>query len=323
MNFIDDIWRNIFAIVIREKYGSVYKVLISLNKRIYKIGFYDSASTELANHLWTLIEMYPNALWNWAQITINPNTTLYQVEKHPNSPFKQNILSLNPNSIWEYFQTYILNEYHYINLSQYVTWDIVEKNLSASWDWNILSQNPNITWEIIQNNIQMEWSPFFVSSNINITSEIVTNNPDFPWDYSRLSMNPNMTLEFVKSNKSKMHLTSLIVYQTLDIYDHYRDLDEDFYEHILMNDNITIDYIKKHKLIALYQEGRTLFDWEWNWEHLSKKSNIKWADIQENNHWMWDWRGVSENPNITWKIVAENPNKKWKWSVLSQNTFSK
>ena len=40
------------------------------------------------NHLWKLIEKYPNKLWEWKCISINPNPnlTLEWIEKYSNKP---------------------------------------------------------------------------------------------------------------------------------------------------------------------------------------------------------------------------------------------
>ena len=47
---------------------------------------------------------------------------------------------------------------------------------NKSWDYSMLSRNPNITWDI------------------------VTTHPEKPWDYSLLSKNPNITWDIVRNN---------------------------------------------------------------------------------------------------------------------------
>ena len=45
------------------------------------------------------------------------------------------------------------------------------------WDYEYLSENPNITWEIVQQNPDKPWDWSDISRNPNITSDIVINNP--------------------------------------------------------------------------------------------------------------------------------------------------
>lgn len=44
-------------------------------------------------------------------------------------------------------------------------WNTIRDNPDKPWDWNYLSENPNITWEIVRD------------------------NPDKPWNYTDLSKN--------------------------------------------------------------------------------------------------------------------------------------
>ena len=44
------------------------------------------------------------------------------------------------------------------------------------WDYDYLSENPNITFDIVQN------------------------NPEIGWDYEGLSKNPNTTFDIIKNN---------------------------------------------------------------------------------------------------------------------------
>ena len=49
-------------------------------------------------------------------------------------------------------------------------------NSNKPWDWDYLSENPNITWEIIQANPDKPWDWGFISGNPNITWKIIQFN---------------------------------------------------------------------------------------------------------------------------------------------------
>ena len=82
------------------------------------------------NHLWKLIESYPNKDWNWYNISCNPNITWNIIQDNQDKPWSWIGISYNPN----------------------ITWEIIQDNPNVNWNWYWIPLNPNITWEIILNN---------------------------------------------------------------------------------------------------------------------------------------------------------------------------
>ena len=68
-------------------------------------------------------------------------------------------------------------------------WQFIIDNPDKDWNWNLISENPNITWEIIQNNSDKPWSRNKILSNKNITWEIIQNNFDKKWCWKYISIN--------------------------------------------------------------------------------------------------------------------------------------
>jgi hypothetical protein len=327
----DEFWNRLFEIVIYDRRdGALYKLLISINTKIYKIGITFNAEDSLTNHLWTLIKLYPTKKWNRDAILENPNTALnllnHDIFSELTSDWYQFHLSNNPNLTFDFIQTHdyawnlwgliqnkniplqyllntnfkvnensIYNKILYFDLSYCpnLTWDFIKKHLDKHWDWPILIQHPCITLDIvIEFNL---WHENF-SVNPNVTMEIVTENPNFGWDYDVMSSNPNLTWKF-----------------------------------------ITECEIEK-----------------WNWYEISKHKNITWQIIFENPKMPWDNYGLSMNPNIelktfiskeysdftkntvvnisnckdlTWRVVRDHPDNhdayRWNWDILSRNIFNK
>jgi hypothetical protein len=79
----------------------------------------------------------------------------------------------------------------------------VSCNQDKPWDYNWLSQNPNITWDFVLSNPDKTWNYDYLSENPNITWEIVSSNQEKPWHYIWLSLNPNITWNIIKSNHDK------------------------------------------------------------------------------------------------------------------------
>ena len=59
-------------------------------------------------------------------------------------------------------------------------------------------------------------------------------------------------------------------------------------------------------------------DKPWDWNGLSRKSNITMSDVDAHPDKPWDWNGLSRNPNITMSDVDAHPYKQWCWSWLSR-----
>ena len=107
------------------------------------------------NHLWELIELYPDKSWNWDFISGNPNITWKIIQDNPYKDWDWIWISENPN----------------------ITWEIIKNNPDKDWDWGCISINPNITWEIIQDNPDKDWDWGYISYNkFEKDKSIVTRN---------------------------------------------------------------------------------------------------------------------------------------------------
>jgi hypothetical protein len=65
----------------------------------------------------------------------------------------------------------------------------IENNPDKPWNWEYLSENPNITWDIVVDNPEKKWDYDSLSVNPNITWDIIEANLDKPWIYELLSEN--------------------------------------------------------------------------------------------------------------------------------------
>ena len=84
-------------------------------------------------------------------------------------------------------------------------WKFIEDNLDKPWDWNSLSEHPNITFDIVQSYPKQpwKWGMYGLSENQNITFDNVLAHPDKPWEWNGLSRNPNITFDIVLAHPDK------------------------------------------------------------------------------------------------------------------------
>ena len=70
-----------------------------------------------------------------------------------------------------------------------IFWSFIQENSDKPWNWNYISENPNITWDIIKENPDKPWNWYYISKNPNITMDIIRENPDNPWNWGVISFN--------------------------------------------------------------------------------------------------------------------------------------
>ena len=79
--------------------------------------------------------------------------------------------------------------------------DIIEENISKSWNWNHISYNPNLTMEFIEKYIDKPFGEVYLI--IQITMEFIEKYPDKPWRWYCISYNSNITMEFIEKHPDK------------------------------------------------------------------------------------------------------------------------
>ena len=68
-------------------------------------------------------------------------------------------------------------------------WQFILDNQDKSWDWSMISSNPNLTMKDITERPDKDWNWDCISRNKNITMEFIINNPDKPWNWETISKN--------------------------------------------------------------------------------------------------------------------------------------
>lgn len=156
------------------------------------------------------------------------------------------------------------------------------------WNWELLSENPNVTWEFVQRHPEMPWSWVGLSKNPSITWEIIQRSPEKPWVWRGIIENPNTTWDMIQNDLGKCPW-----YQSS----------------------------KHRKLILDTIRG----DWEKSQSRtdISINYTITWEVVQGSPDIPFRWYGFSKNPNLTWEMVYDNKDKEWSWYGMSSNKFQR
>ncbi len=292
-----------------------------------------------------LVERYPNADWDWNQLSLNPSISFKFIINHRtmhwnannvsrnisiteddilqgNYPWNYSGIFANPNLNYKFFEEKIINCKHVLHI-----------------DWALLSANPSIETLDIINHPYHPWNDKFLSANPNITSSFILNegskrfwyapsvsaNPGitkrdivkstlkqlFDWDYINLSINPNLPLAYVNDNIDKQWNWFEIskVASMTDIERFYNFKWNDI--GLSMNKNISMQFILNHPHI------------DWDKQYLLTNSAISLNDIYENLDWFAMHindikKYVCSNQNISFEWVSDNINY-IDWKRLSNN----
>lgn len=222
---------------------------------------------KLLTDLERLILEFPEADWNWNQLSCNSSITWEFIRKHPTLPWKYNFVSANKN----------------------ISWKIVKNNPYIRWHYGFMSNNTSVvTWEIVKNNPTLPWNKFWISANENITMQVILDNPGYDWSFSGLSSNPNITIEFVRSTIDKgWDFNSLCKNKafTFDIINENRDLNW-VHRSICENENITWDIIKKNVFPVSYF-------------YFSKNKNLTLDILKEKTYEGFNLRELLRNPSFS------------------------
>jgi hypothetical protein len=274
--------------------GSTYKAACLVCRQWYAVArrlFKDG--DVFANHLITLLQLFPGANWDMQRLSANPNISWEYVQLHQDIHWSIKYLSLNPNVTWNTVQSHPSSKWSYLMLASNpnITMDIVQSNIDlfAYWGYTPCLENPSITWEIFKlKNIQHDNACLEINPNItwDIIQHAERTEPEWDWNYAYLSANVNITWDIVCSHPGKC-------------WD---------YGNMSSNPNITWDIVKSHP------------DLNWDYNVLSTNPNITWDMI--NSDLRLSKQFFSLNPNVTWRLVRDNPDFSWDFELLSANVFN-
>lgn len=202
-----------------------------------------------------------------------------------------------------------------------ITWNIVIKNPEIKWNYRVLSDNPNITPNIIKKYPQYPWrirekkkvsdlkndnklkQPIFrnklkqsiglqddkfnLSSSTEINWSIVRDYPTIHWNWSKLTINPSISLHDILNNHQYPW---------------------------------NWDKLSYHKELT---KGDIIANKPWNWPYLSKRFNIPWNEIHNNNQLNYNDNYLLDNLRsqaiLTPEFIESHPEINWFGSKLLSN----
>lgn len=151
---------------------------------------YYKVEAKYVNHLTKLIQLYPNANWDWKYVSANANITMEFVVSNPGMPWDFKAISANPNITPEFIMT--------------------TPGVLQLLDMSLLSKNKAIPLQFILANTSLEWDEYEVTSRDDVNINIIKAATKFPWRVGAIWCHENISLD------EKMSLFQSILPRNLD-----------------------------------------------------------------------------------------------------------
>jgi hypothetical protein len=150
------------------------------------------------NSLLRLLELYPDAKWNYEDLCENINIPLSFLVANLHRPKVANCISRNPNVTLAFVKANPNIPWKWDELSRYMhmTWQDYVNNPYYPWHASWVIANVSATWEMIhsvKHNSPLNWG--IISRSRGIKWEDFKNNPDLEWNMYRLARHPNFPVE--------------------------------------------------------------------------------------------------------------------------------
>lgn len=143
--------------------------------------------------------------WDWFRLSKNPRFSLPFIHNTPayiQATWDWKGIAQNPSNDWSYLESYLPNPYQYISDYPNLTWkDIEVRGLSKPWNWKALSKNQAIDWNIVKTHPEIIWDWEGLSQNPNISLEFIFETFHlYPWSWKGIVKNPNLSWEFIRDH---------------------------------------------------------------------------------------------------------------------------
>lgn len=178
------------------------------------------------------------------------------------------------------YRKYILKlDRQYEKLKSNQLTKFLEEYPNKNWNWNFISENPNITIGYIKM------------------------HPTFPWHFKNIFKNPNLTIDFILSNIGKINRLQRRINKT-NVTFRVKTI---IWNEISKNPGIKLKDIIDNPNLS------------WNWKEISKNPNLTLNFILSNLNKNWDFRYLGGLEIITIDFIDNTQDKKWDWHYISYN----
>jgi len=193
------------------------------------------------------------------------------------------------------------NRLKYIRGKNNVLQMIMKYYPQGNWNFEALSENPNVSWDIVEYHINKRWNWSKLSrNNPHITCEILQKFINF-WNWDELSRNSYISWEMIQKTINRPWNWTELSYNKAIKY----------------VENIINDGIRNPKLnIEFIKNNPTL---DWNWNILSQHPELTFDIVKMFIDKPWNWQTLSGHPNLTNSIVKKNINLPWCWQRMAGN----
>lgn len=207
----------------------------------------------------------------------------------------------------------------------------VDQNPDLNWNWNKLSDNPNIKMEYILST-DHPWHFWFVSDNPNIRAYHILQRPNENWDLSLAIRHVDYhdIIDYPELGWSVDDIPKIRSLKKENIANDYNYSNNWWF--LSLNKNLDMNYYlnenKKHKwpwkLLSIHPSATIKYitehlDLPWKWDAMHMNPNMTEKFIENNHHLKWNWEGLSRSKIVSIEFILKTSHFPWRPSCVSAN----
>lgn len=239
-----------------------------------------------------IVKKYPDANWDWQQVSRNPGIHLEDTLECPEFPWVLREFSANPSSTLDLLLKVAgaFNEVLVLQNKRIPIEEILEKTTPTSQ--YVLSARKDLTVELIRKYPNIDW--YWTVVTLNIHEEEILSHPELQWSESALRQRTNISEKFKKAFPKLFRQP-------------FEKLTSFLEEHPEVKSEITGLVPTSFSLVLQYP------CLPWNWCLASRLPDLDFGQVQENCQLPWDKEELSKHPDLSLQTALTFNWVDWDW----------
>lgn len=258
------------------------------------------------------IRRFPNGMWDWQVLSLNPYVTLDTLRTYSDKPWNWTMLMRNRN--WN--------------------WNWVREFPDKPWNWRLLTESEYFTWNWVREFPNKPWGWNTLSDKIE-SMETIREFPDAPWSWGKLTMGDKTTIADILGSPNFPWTISELMFTAVDeeiirflrFYRSHYDV-EAWCDHTvhtpwkLIKSNMDLPWVFRFVRIEKpedFTENDVSFLYSnpghWDWEHLSEMLDFE-KIISKHPTLPWYPEYMSKNSTVSYRHVTQFPDIQWNLNLI-------
>jgi len=148
--------------------------------------------------------------WDWYEISYTPGLTYDFVKNNRYRLLSYDFIIMKMDLTWEQLVELFPARIRAISMHQNTTLNIIENYPEYRWDWDFISENPNLTWDFVLKNPDKPWSWSKISQQDFVDVDLIKKYPNYDWDFEIIAHKKKITAQDILDNIELLAIPGLL-----------------------------------------------------------------------------------------------------------------